>query len=80
MNKEIEKNKERKFKDDFEKWKKWQDTQGGTMDFAAEGGRARLWSWRNGKARRAFLKWLMVRERLQAGAAKTGLFGLLKSV
>ena len=66
----------RKFKDDFEKWKKWQDTQGGTMDFAAEGGRAGFGL--GGMGRRGFLK-LMGGAAAGAGAAKTGLFGLLKS-
>jgi hypothetical protein len=117
------------FLDDFEKWKKWRDTQGGTMDFAADGGRIGLKegskkeSWRNkltrwgggpsviagelgfeglnqiyhllgmgglyaeggrtgfgigGLSRRAFLK-LMGGTAATVGAAKTGLFGLLKS-
>ena len=30
------------FLDDFEKWKKWKKTEGGTLDWAAEGGRIGL--------------------------------------
>ena len=45
----------KKFEKDFEDWKKWQDTQGGTMDFAAEGGRIGLKKGHS-PGRRKFLK------------------------
>ena len=40
---QMEKEKQKKdFLDDFEKWKKWKETEGGTIGFAAEGGRIGL--------------------------------------
>ena len=70
--------KRKKFEKDFEDWKKWQDTQGGTMDFAAEGGRIGFKIGGIDKARRAFLKAMGVGA-AGVGAAKSGLFGLLKA-
>ena len=35
-------NRKQDFLDDFEKWKKWKETEGGTLDWAAEGGRIGL--------------------------------------
>jgi len=65
----------RKFKKDYKDWKKWKDTQGGTMDFAAEGGRAGFGL--GGMGRRAFLK-LMGGAAAGTAAAKTGLLSIFK--
>ena len=68
----------RKFKKDFEDWKKWKDTEGGTIDWAAEGGRIGFGLGGFNAARRAFLK-LMGAGAATGVAAKSGLFSLLKS-
>jgi hypothetical protein len=68
----------RKFKKDFEDWKKWQDTQGGTMDWAAEGGRIGFGLGGGfNAARRAFLK-LMGAGAAGTVAAKSGLLSIFK--
>jgi len=68
----------RKFKKDFEDWKKWKDTEGGTIDWAAEGGRIGFGLGGFNAARRAFLK-IMGGTAAGVGVAKSGLFSLLKS-
>ena len=65
----------KKFEKDFEDWKKWKETEGGTVNWAAEGGRIGYAA--GGMGRRAFLK-LMAALGATGVAAKSGLATLFK--